>query len=279
MGQSVRRPAIRRWLASAGAVAVVGTAVLSGGGAASAAPSARGTLGQAAAPAQTVASVQAAGYRPTRHIIYYGETGGVVKRLQERLRHLHYYPGVVDGKFGQSTLEAVWAFKEVQGLKTTSHPNNVGHGMQRVLVHPRLPRVLKPHGGSHRRIEVNQNKQVLVLYHHNKVELISHVSTGGRYYFCEPHGGSCGYAITPDGNYRARWFAHGWLTVPLGKMYDPVFFIGGSYAIHGDVPVPLQAVSHGCVRIPMDVAYFFHKLINISEQPGKGTPIYIRGRA
>jgi lipoprotein-anchoring transpeptidase ErfK/SrfK len=59
-------------------------------------------------------------------------------------------------------------------------------------------------------------------------------------------------------------------------MYNPVFFIGGSYAIHGDVPVPLTAVSHGCVRIPMDVAGFFYKLVHINE--GNGTPIYIRGR-
>jgi lipoprotein-anchoring transpeptidase ErfK/SrfK len=58
-------------------------------------------------------------------------------------------------------------------------------------------------------------------------------------------------------------------------MYNPVFFIGGSYAIHGDVPVPLQAVSHGCVRIPMDIAAFFHKLVHVNE--ANGTPVYIRG--
>jgi lipoprotein-anchoring transpeptidase ErfK/SrfK len=59
-------------------------------------------------------------------------------------------------------------------------------------------------------------------------------------------------------------------------MYNPVFFIGGSYAIHGDVPVPLAAVSHGCVRIPMDIAAFFHKMVHVNET--KGTPIYIRGK-
>jgi len=60
-------------------------------------------------------------------------------------------------------------------------------------------------------------------------------------------------------------------------MYNPVFFIGGAYAIHGDIPVPLYAASHGCVRIPMDISYFFHKLIRV-KQPGGGTPIYISGR-
>ena len=46
----------------------------------------------------------------------------------------------------------------------------------------------------------------------------------------------------------------GWVTVPLGQMYNPVFFIGTAYAIHGDTYVPLQPVSRGCVRIPMDIA-------------------------
>jgi lipoprotein-anchoring transpeptidase ErfK/SrfK len=266
------RQSVRRWLAGAGAVAAAGAAVLSLGGVSGAATAA--TAGHAA-PAHAAA----AAYVPAPHVIYFGERGAAVRRLQLRLRQLHYYPGKVDGQFGQDTLEAVWAFKEVQRLGTSRDPNDVGHAMQHALVDPRLPRVLVPRGGSNLRIEINQNIEVLVLYHHNKVELISHVSSGGGYYYpCPPPGsGTCGPAITPDGNYRARWFARGWVKVPLGTMYNPVFFIGGAYAIHGDIPVPLYAASHGCVRIPMDIAGFFHRLVNISEKPGRGTPIYIRG--
>jgi lipoprotein-anchoring transpeptidase ErfK/SrfK len=62
----------------------------------------------------------------------------------------------------------------------------------------------------------------------------------------------------------------GWVTVPLGQMYNPVFFIGTAYAIHGDTDVPLQPVSHGCVRVPMDIAAFFHTLVK-----SPGTPVYI----
>ncbi len=201
--------------------------------------------------------------------------GPAVRRLQERLAELKYYPGKIDGQFGGDTLEAVWAFKEVQGISTSRDPDVVGRVMQRDLVTPRLPRVLARHGGRNLRIEINKRTEVLVLYRHQKVELISHVSTGGGYYYPCPGGGTCGPAITPDGDYRALSFAPGWVTVPLGYMDNPVFFIGEAYAIHGDVPVPLQPVSHGCVRIPMDVAAFFHKLISIS--PAHGTPIYIRG--
>lgn len=266
------RQSVRRWLTGAGTAAAAGAIVLGQGGISGAATVAAGSRD---APAHAAVAVA---YVPTGHVIVFGQRGPAVRRLQERLLQLHYYPGKVDGQFGQDTLEAVWAFKEVQHLGTARNPNDVSVAMQRRLVHPWLPRVLVRRGGGDR-IEVNQNIEVLVLYHHNRVELISHVSTGGRYYYpCPGGGGTCGPAITPDGNYRAHWFAHRWLTVPLGKMYNPVFFIGGSYAIHGDIPVPLYAASHGCVRIPMDISQFFHRLIRISEKPGKGTPIFIRGR-
>jgi lipoprotein-anchoring transpeptidase ErfK/SrfK len=206
-----------------------------------------------------------------------GVTGSAVQALQERLAQLHYYPGPRNGHFGKDTLEAVWAFKEVQGIQTKVNPNEVGPGLQRALADPRPPRVLVPHGGK-LRIEVNLSREVLVLYRHNKVALISHVSAGGGYYFPCPGGGTCGPAITPDGDYRAQWYSPGWLDVPLGRMYNSIFFIDSIFAIHGDKPIPLRPASHGCVRIPVHVANVLHTKIHIS-QAGDGTPIYIRGRA
>jgi len=194
-----------------------------------------------------------------------GMSGASVKALQRRLAALKYYPGSIDGKFGTSTLEAVWAFYEVQGLPAHDY---VSSAMQWALAHPRAPRALVPRGGANR-IEVSLSREVLVLYHDNQVELISHVSSGGHYYYCS--NGGCGYAVTPTGNYRTVVFMPGWVTVPLGQMYNPVFFIGTAFAIHGDTDVPLQPVSHGCVRIPMDIAAFFHTLVHIP-----GEPVYIR---
>src|SRR5579875_3505564 len=168
-------------------------------------------------------------------------------------------------RFGLDTLEAVWAFQEVQGLPGADY---VSSAMQRALAHPHAPQLLVPRGGADR-IEINLARRVLVLYRGGKVELISHVSAGGGYYYCSS--GGCGYAVTPTGNFRTLSFMPGWIAVPLGYMYNPVFFIGTAYAIHGDIPVPLQPVSHGCVRIPMDIAAFFHKLVRIP-----GEPVYIR---
>jgi len=195
-----------------------------------------------------------------------GMKGSAVKALQRRLAALKYYPGSIDGRFGTSTLEAVWAFYEVQGL--TPH-NYVDSAMRWRLAHPKAPRKLVSHGGADR-IEVSLSREVLVLYRNNQVQLISHVSTGGHYHYCSP-GGGCGYAVTPTGNYHTVVFMRGWVHVPLGEMFNPVFFIGTAFAIHGDTDVPLAPVSHGCVRIPMDIANFFHKLVKVP-----GERVYIR---
>jgi hypothetical protein len=226
---------------------------------------AAGLAGTASAAPATVHAARTTAV-PASRTLALGMSGQSVKSLQRRLAALKYYPGSIDGHFGTATLEAVWAFQEVQGLPGQ---DSVSAAMWRALAHPRAPKVLVPRGGS-ARIEINLRNETLVLYRGNKVELISHVSTGGGYYYCSP-GGGCGYAITPAGNFKTLSFMPGWVTVPLGYMYNPVFFIGTAFAIHGDVPVPLQPVSHGCVRIPMDIAAFFHTLIRVP-----GTPVYIR---
>jgi lipoprotein-anchoring transpeptidase ErfK/SrfK len=194
-------------------------------------------------------------------------SGAAVLQLQQRLAALKYYPGPTDGQFGSDTEEAVWAFQETQGLPTSG---TVGPQMQAALADPSSPAVLVPNGPA-TRVEVNLADEVLVLYQGGQVALVSHVSSGGGYYFCSP-GGGCGYAVTPTGNFQTTTFMPGWVTVPLGEMYNPVFFIGTAFAIHGDTDVPLQPVSHGCVRIPMDIAQFFYTMV-----PTPGTPVYIRG--
>jgi peptidoglycan hydrolase-like protein with peptidoglycan-binding domain len=221
--------------------------------AATSAPAARAATADRAAPAAAARALQP------------GMSGAAVKALQRRLAALKYYPGAIDGQFGTSTLEAVWAFYEVQGLPAHDY---VDSAMNRALARPQAPEALVPYGAANR-VEVSLSREVLVLYQDNQVELISHVSSGGGYYYCSS--GGCAYAVTPAGNFRTVRFFPGWVTVPLGEMYNPVFFIGTAFAIHGETDVPLVPVSHGCVRVPMDIAAFFHTLVRIP-----GEPVYIR---
>jgi len=188
---------------------------------------------------------------PPARNLYFGNHGPAVRSVQQRLNQLGYYAGPADGQYGNDLEEAVWAFKEVQGLPMNAASNSViTYAFRRALVNPRQPFSKFPRGGPGR-IEINQSIQVLVLYQNNKPHLILHISSGGGYHYCSH--GSCGVAITPDGSYRALSYLPGTITVPLGFMENPVFFIGRAYALHGGDPVPWYPASHGCVRIYADV--------------------------
>jgi Putative peptidoglycan binding domain/L,D-transpeptidase catalytic domain len=268
----------QRWLAGLGAVTAAGAASLLGlstiaaaqtaAPARVAAPAHAVALSAVAAPAKTLVP----DWTPIKHTLRPGDHGRDVRKVQERLWKLGYWPGKVDGQFGADTIEAVWAFKEVQGIQLTVNPDNIGPATERALADPKDPVPLTRHHEADR-IDVNLHGGYLVLYRHGRVRLISHISPGGGYYFCDPppNQNVCGNAITPPGNYKALEFLAGNIKVPLGFMFNSVFFIGREFAIHGGDAVPLEAVSHGCVRIPTDTSLFFHKLFKIP-----GTPIYVR---
>jgi lipoprotein-anchoring transpeptidase ErfK/SrfK len=224
----------------------------------------------AAVTAQTRAAAPAAGYTPPKRTLSAGMKGTDVKALQRRLAALKYYPGPIDSAFGNDTLEAVWAFQEVNGIRVTGV---IDAATKRALVHPRTYKARDPRQAA-TRVEVNLTVHVLVFYKNGAIALISHVSTGGGYYFCDPNGG-CGYAITPTGEFHALYFVPGWDQGPLGAMYNPTFFDYQGDALHGDTYVPVDPVSHGCVRMPMDIASWFYKNLTISEKPGKGTEVWI----
>jgi lipoprotein-anchoring transpeptidase ErfK/SrfK len=265
----IMRIGVRRWLAGAASAVALGALALSQAG----------TTGAATATAH-LAGTPGAAYQPAGQNLTLGSHGPAVKALQRRLNFLHYYVGKVDGEFGWSTMEGVWAFKEVQsGKRIPPNPDVVTARTQRQLANPKQPPVLKPHGGASR-IEVNKNLEVLVVYRANKPVLISHVSSADA---TRPDGNGW---VTPDGKYRAWEYMPGCVPDATfgGCIYNPVFFIGTSYAIHG-MPdptstfsydgVPLNPASHGCVRIPMDVSLVLHTYIRVG--PEHGSPVYILG--
>lgn len=235
-------------------------------------PAAVAALTARNAAAQAAAQAAPAGYTPPKRTLVEGMRGADVKALQRRLAQLKYYPGPIDGQFGSDTLEAVWAFQEVNRLPVNGV---IGSATKKALVRPRTYRARYPHAAG-TRVEVNLGMGVLVFFKNRKISLVSHVSTGGHYYYdCGADG--CAYAETPTGEFHALYFVPGWDQGPLGAMYNPTFFNYSGYAIHGEynAEVPVQPVSHGCVRIPYDIATWFYKQLTISETPGKGTQVWI----
>ncbi len=76
----------------------------------------------------------APGYTPAARTLRPGMSGTDVRRLQQRLAQLAYYPGTEDGHYGAGTEEAVWAFEEVQGMAASG---TVTVTVKRALVNSR----------------------------------------------------------------------------------------------------------------------------------------------
>lgn len=201
-----------------------------------------------------------------------GAKGKAVAWLQNRLAGLGYRPGKADGRYGGGTMAAVWAFQKVNGIKPSS---TIGARTWRALETPKTPTVLVKNGQA-TRAEVNLTKQVMVLYVDGEVKLITHISSGSGIPYCETAKWQgevkkfCGSARTPTGDYKTTWRKSGWHKSYLGQLYNPIFFNGG-IAFHGALSVPLYPASHGCVRLPMNVA------ASLPAMLGTGVPVHVRG--
>ncbi|MEU6425365.1 L,D-transpeptidase family protein [Microbispora sp. NPDC046973] len=238
-------------------------------------PASSALSGLPALPARSAVPARATGYPPFTapgKTLKLGAKGSAVKALQARLKELGYMPGSVDGRYGGATLTAVWAFQKVQGITPTS---TVAARTWRALENPRAPKVLVPRGKA-TRVEVNLTKQVMVLYRGGAPVLISHISSGSGIPYTEyatwngKRQRFSGSARTPTGDYKTTWRAKGWHRSYLGQLYNPIFFNGG-IALHGALSVPLYPASHGCVRLPMNVAEILPGML------GKGVPVHVRG--
>ncbi|MBX6381595.1 MAG: murein L,D-transpeptidase [Microbispora sp.] len=272
----------RRRLAAATLVAVGVVTLATAGGTGTA--QARTAAPAGAVIAKTVAATgtalpafpaRAAGYpsfTAPGKTLRFGAKGSAVKALQARLKQLGYVPGSVDGRYGSATLMAVWAFQKVQGIKPTS---TITARTWRALENPRAPKVLVPKGKP-TRVEVNLTTQVMVLYRGGDPVLISHISSGSGIPYTEwvtwngRRQKFSGSARTPTGDYKTTWRVKGWHRSYLGELYNPIFFNGG-IALHGALSVPLHPASHGCVRLPMNVAEILPRML------GTGVPVHVRG--
>jgi peptidoglycan hydrolase-like protein with peptidoglycan-binding domain len=169
--------------------------------------------------------------------IAYGYRSALVATLLNRLRELGYAAPSPRTVFDSDAQQAVYAFQKAQRLERTGV---VGVAFWRRLARPAeiAPRHRFP--ASH--IEIDKQRQILMVVRDGRAVLISPVSTAGI----------AGY-YTPVGRFAIGRKVPGYDPSPLGVLYKPMYFYGG-YAIHGNSSVPPYPASHGCVRVPNFVA-------------------------
>lgn len=201
-----------------------------------------------------------------------GASGPEVRMYQQRLVDLRFDPGTVDGQYGEGTTYAVEALQKVIGAT----PNGtIGELERAALMAFRYPEPLQADGEANR-TEIDVAKQVITLYENHQVRLITTTSTGSGENYCyntprdNPTRRVCEAANTPSGRFTYTEYRDGWDKSPLGRLYRPFYFNGG-IAVHGYPSVPTSPASHGCARIPMHIAEYFHTLVRV------GHPVYVFG--
>lgn len=201
-----------------------------------------------------------------------GANGDVVRAYQQRLADLHFDPGAVDGHYGDATTYAVQALQKMTGAPRTGR---LGVAESLALIAFQYPQPLQANGEPNR-TEVDITKQVITLYENYQVRLITTTSTGSGEHYCynsprlNPTQRICEVATTPSGRFTYTRFVSGWDKSPLGQLYQPYYFNGG-IAVHGYSSVPTGPASHGCARVPMHIAEYFHNLVHV------GDPVYVFG--
>ncbi len=189
---------------------------------------------------------------------------GSILTLQRRLGELGYDIGTPDGEWGWRTYHTVMAFQKIEGLARTGKDSPQ---VRAALERASRPGAVVPNGEPNR-VEVDLQRQVLLLWKGGELARVLSVSTGNGKRYCVD--GDCDTAITPTGSFRiGRKFA-GKEVSRLGELFHPMYFYGG-IAIHGSPSVPGGPASHGCVRIPMYAA------ASLFDQVPRGMAVYVTG--
>jgi len=181
-------------------------------------------------------------------------TGPDVRALQESLKELGFYNGVVDGIFGPLTEEAVRSFQEQAGILVDGIVGPVTWNALEIKYIP-------PIRGKEA-ISVDVDRKVLILSDEGGVIKTYPVAVGkpdtptplGNWIIVEKE-------VDPGGPFGVRWMR---LSVPWG-----------GYGIHGtDNPSSIgTAASHGCIRM------YNEDVIDLYNRVEIGTPVRIVGGA
>lgn len=216
-----------------------------------------------------------------------GIEGSDVRMLQERLAELKFAPGPIDGIYGRSTVQAVWAFEKLVLKVPRAEASGVVTPAMWDLMRSEVRITPRRQADTPRHAEVYLPEQVIVTFLGGEATLVSHMSSGDNKPWCEEvvidageegndspeqiaaglplKVGICGESVTPPGIFTFYRRSSGTRETKLGTLYNPVYFNQG-IAVHGAILVPLEPSSHGCVRIPMSVAQLFPALVQFRDR-------------
>ena len=168
-----------------------------------------------------------------------------VKQAEQRLTELGYWTGPIDGQLDDGTRAALIAFQKWEGREITGKLTREELEAIRNASRP------KPRDTGYEHVEVDVDRQVLMLVKDDDSVRVLPVSTGSGKPFMDEGQESISY--TPRGRFVVYEKTYGWEDGKLGSVYYANYITGG-VAIHGYLSVPNQPASHGCIRIPMFAA-------------------------
>ncbi|MFT3855849.1 MAG: L,D-transpeptidase family protein [Ilumatobacteraceae bacterium] len=223
-----------------------------------------------------------------------GSSGQEVTTVQQRLKDLGFDPGPIDGKFGGTSQQAVYAFEKlILGTPRADATGVVTDEMWQRMQDDIVVQPLRPTGVGSTHVEIYVPQQVMAIFTDDQPVLVAHISTGLQnddgtpQKWCETatydtdiegnplpepiKRAECAYAKTPGGIFTIQRFAEGHHVSPLGGMWDPAYFNYG-IAIHGANEIPLYPASHGCVRINRTLSK------NLATLLKKGDKVYVWGQ-
>ncbi len=174
-----------------------------------------------------------------------------IKEAESRLAEMGYWTGRVDGIFDPVTGSALIAFQKWEGRPITGRLTINELDTIRISTSPKA----REPGYEH--VEVDVNRQVLLLVDEHDAVRVLPISTGSGKPFISD--GQNSVAYTPRGRFMVYDKVAGWES-PANAMYYSSYISGG-VAIHGYRSVPTAPASHGCIRIPVFAAREVSKLM------------------
>src|SRR4051812_13378803 len=125
-----------------------------------------------------------------------GDKGDETARIQQRLKDLAFDPGPVDGQFGLTTTQAVWAYQKLMGLTGKQVDGKVTPDLWSKMQDPLVIAPMDQRSTA-THVEVDLVKQIAIVWNGTTPRLITHISSGSGKKWCE--NGWWGVAVPPPG--------------------------------------------------------------------------------